>query len=68
MLIVTKVLAASGVMALAVAGPTPADSTRDGQAVAASPTAIVRAVDVHQGAPSCINGCNLWQLMGSRSP
>ncbi|MES2530512.1 MAG: hypothetical protein V4636_05720 [Pseudomonadota bacterium] len=68
MLIVTKVLAASGVMALAVAGPTPPDSTRDGQAVAASPPAVVSIVDVHPGVPSCINGCNLWQMMGSRSP
>lgn len=68
MLIVTKVLAASGVMALAVAAPTPADSTRDGQAVAASPPAVVSVLDAHPGAPSCINGCNLWQLMVSRSP
>jgi hypothetical protein len=65
MLIVTKVLAASSVAALALSGPPLPDSTREGQAVAAGASNVVV---VHPGAPSCINGCNLWQLMGSRSP
>lgn len=64
MLIVTKALVASGVTALAMSGTPLPDSTREGQAVASTPTApMVAANAVPQ---YCPGGCNLWGTLGSR--
>ena len=67
--IVTKVLLASGVAALAMGGPavvSPLDSALSGTESPAAQSAQAELSRQMQTMPPCQAGCNLWQAMAAR--
>ena len=69
MLIVTKVILASGVAALAMGGPvvvSPLDSATVGIESRVGGSAQADLTRQMQTMPPCQAGCNLWQAMAAR--
>lgn len=69
MLIVTKVILASGVAALAMGGPavvSPLDSVGSGTETQAVQLTKADLAQQMQTVPPCQAGCNLWQAMAAR--
>ncbi|MGJ7582444.1 hypothetical protein ACSFA3_19880 [Variovorax sp. RHLX14] len=69
MLIVTKVIIASGVAALAMGGPavvSPLDSGSSGTGSPVAQSAQAELSRQMQAMPPCQAGCNLWQAMAGR--
>lgn len=69
MLIVTKVLLASGVAALAMGGPmvvSPLDSAVSGPESAVVLSEQADLARQMQTMPPCQAGCNLWQALAAR--